>query len=150
MAKWKVMHLGWGNPKNGCRLEGNWIKSSCNEKDVWLMRSSTPAVNVYLQHRNTDISSAASKSASLAGWGRWLSPTSLFSWDSTWSAVSSSGCIVLSIVELCTFKTAQRNITRIIRGLDNLSCEGKLRELGMVSLEKRKLQRDLPVTFQYL
>jgi len=38
----------------------------------------------------------------------------------------------------------------MIRRLEHLSYEERLRELGLFNLEKRKLQRDLFVAFQYL
>ena len=44
----------------------------------------------------------------------------------------------------------KQDIQIMIRGMEHLSCEERLRAQGFFNLEKRRLRRDLTVAFQYL
>lgn len=67
--------------------------------------------------------------------------------DTTCSAASSS--MGPSTKRLGPIKSRSTGATKMVKGLEHLSCEARLRRLGLLSLEKA-LCRDLIVAFQHL
>jgi len=68
-------------------------------------------------------------------------------WDPIWSPASRSGALS---TDMDLLDWVQRRAAKMIQGLEHLSCEDRLRELGLFSLEKRTCQGDLIAACQYL
>ncbi|KAK4816693.1 LOW QUALITY PROTEIN: hypothetical protein QYF61_020401 [Mycteria americana] len=147
--KCRVLHLGKHNPGGQHRLGSTQLGSSSVERDLGVLvdnklKMSEPCAAVA---KKANRMLGASTRASPAEIKKSLS-------HSTQLLPHLEYCVLfwslLRKKDVDRMERVQRRATKMIKGLGSLPYVERLGELGLFSLEKRRLRGDLITTFQYL
>ncbi|XP_053912883.1 uncharacterized protein LOC128850991 [Cuculus canorus] len=140
-AKCKVLHLGQGNPQFQYMMRDDVIESSPSEKDMGV-----------LVDENLDMCRQHALAAQKANRTLGCIENSVAS-RAREVILPLYSSLVRPHLEYCVQfwnPRHKKDMELLIRGLEALPYEDRLRDLGLFSLEKRRLRGDLIVTFQYL
>ncbi|KAK4828890.1 hypothetical protein QYF61_001448 [Mycteria americana] len=148
-AKCKILHLGWGNPQCQHRLGdeqiGNLLRRTWG---YWWMKNWMSRQCVLATQKASHILGCTKRRVAsrvrevIHPLYSALVRPHLQYYIQFWGPQHKK--------DMDLWELVQRRAMKMIRGLEQLSYEERLRELGLFSLEKERLRGDLIAAFQYL